>query len=104
MENDLDFLYALVKNDIIDTMATGRDYTEQDLARLMTEVRTNWEDAEFLDEEFKTLLDEALGKTMNSEDISRGTVDSGIGIDEITSVTNEIKRTQTKDLQKAQER
>ena len=103
-ENDLDFLYAIVQNDIIDTMVAGKDYTEQDLVRLMEEVRTNWEDAEFSDEEFKALFDEALSKTMNSEDIRRGTVDSGTGIDEINSVTNEIRKTQTKDIQKGQEK
>lgn len=103
-ENNLDFLYAIVQNDIIDTMFAGKNYTEQDLARLIEEVRTNWEDAEFSDEEFKALFDEALSKTMSSEDISRGTVDSGTGIYEINSVTNEIRRTQTKDIQKDQEK
>ena len=103
-ENDLDLLYAIMQNDIIDTMVVGKDYTEQDLARLMAEVRANWEDAEFADEEFKVLFDEALSKTMSAEDISRGTVDSGTGIDEINSVTNEIRKTQTKDIQKGQEK
>lgn len=100
-ECDLDFLYAIVQNDIIDIMVAGKDYTEQDLSRLMAEVRTNWEDAEFSDDEFKTLFDEALSKTMNSEDISRGTADSGIGINEINSVTKEIRRTHTQDIQQS---
>ena len=93
-EYDLDFLYAIIQNDVIDTIVAGREYTEQDLARLMTEVRTNWEDAEFSDEEFKDLLNETLSRTMNQEDVSRGTVDSEIGIDEINFVAREIGRTE----------
>lgn len=98
-EYDLDYLYAIIQNDVIDTVVTGREYTEDNLDKLMEDVRTNWQDAEFSEEDFKVLLDEILSKTMNSEDISRGTVDSGIGIDEINSITNEIRRSQTRDLQ-----
>ena len=103
-ENDLDFLYAIVQNDVIDTMVTGREYTEEDLAKLMEDVRTNWEDAEFSDDEFKVLLDEALSKTMSSEEISRGTVDLGMGIEEANAVSAEIRRTQTRDLQQTQQK
>ena len=65
----------------------------------MTDVRTNWQDAEFSDEEFKTLLDETLSRTMSNEEISRGTVDVGMGIEETNAVIGEIRRTQTKDKQ-----
>ncbi len=103
-ENDLDFLYAIVQSDVIDAMLAGKEYTEQDLAKLMEDVRVNWEDAEFSDGEFKALLDEALSKTMSSEEISRGTIDSGIGISDVNAITSEIRRTQTKDLQQSQQK
>ena len=103
-ENDLDFLYAIVQSDVIDTMLAGKEYTEQDLSNLMEDVRKNWEDAEFSDGEFKALLDEALSKTMGSEEISRGTVDSGIGIEDVNTVASEIRRTQTRDLQQSQQK
>lgn len=102
-ENDLDFLYAIIQNDVIDTLVAGREYTEEDLAKLMEDVRANWEDAEFSDDEFKVLLDEALSKTMSSEDVSRGTVNLGMGIEEANAVTAEIRETQTKNIQKVQE-
>ena len=103
-ENDLDFLYAIVQSDVIDAMLAGKEYTERDLSNLMEDVRENWEDAEFSDGEFKALLDEALSKTMGSEEISRGTVDSGIGIEDINAVAAEIRRTQTRDLQQSQQK
>lgn len=103
-EKDLDFLYAIVQNNVIDTIVAGREYTEEDLAKVMEDVRANWEDAEFSDDEFKVLLDEALSKTVSSEEISRGTVDSGIGIEEANAVASEIRRTQTKDLQQTQQK
>lgn len=102
-EKDLDFLYAIVQNDIIDKMVAGREYTEEDLAKLMEDVRVNWKDAEFSDDEFKVLLDDALSKTMSSEEISKGTVNLGVGIEEANAVTAEIRKTQTKNIQKTQE-
>lgn len=103
-ENDLDFLYAIVQNDVIDTLVAGREYSEEDLARLMEDVRANWEDAEFSDDEFKVLLDEALSKTMNPEEVSKGTVNLGVGIEETNAVTAEIRKIQTRDLQQAQQK
>lgn len=103
-EYDLDFLYAIIQNDVIDTLLAGREYTEQDLSNLMEEVRENWKDAKFSDGEFKDLLDEALSKTMGSEEISRGTANSGIGIEDINNVISEIKRKQTRNLQKSQQK
>jgi len=102
-ENDLDFLYAIVQNDVIDTLVAGREYSQEDLARLMEDVRANWEDAEFSDDEFKVLLDEALSKTMNPEEVSKGTVNLGVGIEETNAVTAEIRNTKTKVSQKIQE-
>jgi len=101
-ENDLDFLYAIVQNDVIDTLVAGREYTEEDLAKLMQDVRANWEEAEFSDDEFKVLLDEALSRTMSSEKISKGTVNLGMGIEEANAVTSEIRETQTRASQKIQ--
>lgn len=101
-ENDLDFLYAIVQNDVIDTLVAGREYTEEDLAKLMQDVRANWEEAEFSDDEFKVLLDEALSRTMSSEEISKGTVNLGMGIEEANAVTSEIRETQTRASQKIQ--
>ena len=98
-EYDLDLLYAIIQNDVIDTITSGQEYTEESLKKLMTDVRANWQDAEFSDEEFKTLLDETLSRTMSNEEISRSTVDAGIGIEETNAVIGEIKRTQTKDKQ-----
>jgi hypothetical protein len=103
-ENDLDFMYAIVQNDVMDTIVAGQEYTEQNLARLIAEVRTNCQEIKVSDEEFITMFDEIMSKTMMPEDISRGTVDSGIGIEEINAVTNEIRRTQVKDIQKTHER
>lgn len=103
-ENDLDFLYAIVQNDVIDTLVAGREYSEEDLARLMEDVRANWEDAEFSDDEFKVLLDEALSKTMGPEEVSKGTVNLGVGIEEANAVTAEIRKIQTRDLQQAQQK
>lgn len=103
-ENDLDFLYAIVQNDVIDTLVAGREYSEEDLARLMEDVRANWEDAEFSDDEFKVLLDEALSKTMGPEEVSKGTVNLGVGIEETNAVTAEIRKIQTRDLQQAQQK
>lgn len=97
-ESDLDFLSAIVQNDVIDTIISGRDYTEEDLQKLMKDVRASCEDAEFSDDEFKSLLDEVMDKSMSSEEISRGTVNSEIGIEEANAVANEIRKMQTKDL------
>ena len=102
-EYDLDYLYAIIQNDVIDTMVAGQEYTGDNLAKLMEDVKTNWQDAEFSDEEFKALLDETLSKTMSNEDISRSTVNVGIGIEETNAVIDEIRRTQTRDLQKSHE-
>lgn len=102
-KNDLDFLYAIVQNDVIDTMVTGTEYTEENLAKLMEDVRANWKEAEFSNDEFKDLLDDALSKTMSSEEISRGTVNLGMGIEEVNAVSAEIRKTQTKNIQKTQE-
>ena len=41
---------------------------------------------------------------MSSEEISRGTVDSGIGIEDVNAVAAEIRRTQTRDLQQSQQK
>lgn len=101
-ENDLDFLYAIIQNDVIDTIVTGREYAVEDLSKLMEDVKANWKDAEFSDDEFKILLDEVLSKTISSEEISRTTVDLGVGMGEINAISNEIIRTQTKALQQIQ--
>lgn len=103
-ENDLDFLYAMIQTDIIDTLVAGREYTEEDLTKLMEEVRANWEDAEFSDDEFKVLLDEALSKTMSPEEVSRGTVSFGIGLEEANAVTAEIRKIQTRDSRQIQQK
>ena len=81
-------------------MVAGQEYTEDNLAKLIEDVKTNWQDAEFSDEEFKKILNEILSKTMSNEDISRSTIDVGIGLEETNAVINEIRRTQTKDNQK----
>ena len=99
-EYDLDLLYAIIQNDVIDTLVAGQEYTEDNLAKLIEDVKTNWQDAEFSDEEFKKILNEILSKTMSNEDISRSTIDVGIGLEETNAVINEIRRTQTKDNQK----
>ena len=70
----------------------------------MEDVRANWEDAEFSDDEFKVLLDEALSKTMGPEEVSKGTVNLGVGIEEANAVTAEIRKIQTKDLQQSQQK
>ena len=103
-KNDLDFLCAIVQNDVIDTVVSGREYTEEDLAKLMEDVRTNWKDAEFSNDEFKVLLDYALSKTMSSEEVSSGTVNSGMGIEEANAVSAEIRKTYTIDLQQSQQK
>lgn len=103
-EYDLDFLYAIIQNDVIDTMTSGQEYTEENLTKLIVDVRENWKEAEFSDEEFKTLLDETLSRTISSEEISRSTVDKGIGIEEANAVATEIRRTQTRDLQQSKEK
>jgi len=102
-ENDLDFLYAIVQNDVIDTLVAGREYTEEDLAKLMADVRENWKDAEFSDDEFKMLLDDALDKSIGREEISGGTVNSRIGLEETNEITSEIRTSYTRDSQKTQE-
>lgn len=98
-ENDLDFLYAIIQNDIIDIASTGRSYSQSDLLRLMDDVRENWTDAEFSDEEFKILLDEALGKTIIPTQISQDTINASIGIQDMNAVADEIRETQILDVQ-----
>ncbi|MBR3324910.1 MAG: hypothetical protein IKG14_02540 [Clostridia bacterium] len=102
-ENDLDFLYAIVQNDIIDKIVENGDYSEENLTELIGLVRENWTDAEFTDEEFRDLRDEAMSRTMISEDISRETVDAGIGIEETNEVIKEISRNHRKDKNEERE-
>ncbi|MEG1009180.1 MAG: hypothetical protein RSF67_05120, partial [Clostridia bacterium] len=103
-ENDLDFLYAIIQNDIIDNMVSGRDYTEDDLSKLMRYIKMNWKEAEFSDDEFKALLDEALSKTINPEDISKATLNLGIGFEEVQYVANEIRRGEKNDFEPSQQK
>lgn len=103
-EYDLDFLYAIIQNDVINTLVSSSEYTKQNLTKLMENIRANWKDAEFSDDEFKTLLDEVLSRTTTSEEISRSTVDCGIGIEEVNDVIAEIRKMQTRDLQEVQQK
>ena len=96
---DLEFLYAIIQNDIIDTILSGQEYTEENLVKLMEDVKTNWQSTQFLDKEFKGLLDEILLKTMSDEDIIRGTVNVGIGTEEINAIIAEIKSRQNEGKQ-----
>lgn len=93
-EYDLDYLYAIIQDDVLEAIRFGREYTEENLAKLMEEVRANWQGAEFSDEEFRILLNGALARTVNCEEIRRDTVNTGIGLEEINAVIGEIKRSQ----------
>lgn len=100
-EYDLDFLYAIIQSDVFDIMVLRRqEYTEENLTKLMADVRANWQDAEFSNEEFKTLLNEILSRKLKNEDVRNSTIDAGIGIGEIDAVIGEIKKSQTRDKQK----
>lgn len=93
-EYDLDYLYAIIQDDVLEAIRFGREYTEENLAKLVEEVRANWQGAEFSDEEFRILLNGALARTVNCEEIRRDTVNTGIGLEEINAVIGEIKRSQ----------
>lgn len=77
---------------------------EDDFRKLIQEVRENREDGEFVDDEFKDLLNEALDRTMNSKQVTEDTKNSGIGINNANMVAQEIRKTQTKDLQQSQQK
>lgn len=67
-ERDLDFLYAIVQDDVINTVMSGKEYSEGNLMDLMDRVKLNWKDAGFSYDEFRTLLDEVLYKRTAQEE------------------------------------
>lgn len=100
-EYDLDFLYAVIQNDILNINQAGRCYTQEDLLRLVQDVRQGSEfDSTISDDEIKTLYDEATSRNMTSEDICRGTVDSGVGMNDVRDVIREMSRDNSKDKSK----
>ena len=90
-KSGLDLLYVIIQNDVIDKKTSGVEYTEDDLNKLMDDVRTYLSDIDFTEEECQKKLNEILSRTIKQEDIKDATIEYGIDISDVNDATEMLK-------------